>query len=313
MAEPEKEMMKTNETNEQTRAIPHILPLISPVLPEMPAAERKYSPSVLKKLNMIRSMTLTMDWMPDKVMKIGMDKTKWYPYLSIDKIKSNLGPAFAKAGLEIVPSYEDIQFKGAIGNMTQHVVLTMVVDVVDVETGAFVTYRTPGEAGDTGDKVLSKAQTYALKSWLSTIFLLGEGFDPNMTEEECPDGYKGFVKPTPTEAVDMKSKALEGGVKPAAPAPKVPAKPVKASEKPAEAEAPAKPVKAPAKPAEAKEGKKPTAIQEGAMEKLVETWTQAAKEGRVGVERYNEMSTARAGVETQADAIDFLADFEKVA
>lgn len=309
MTEPEKKenevMNEMNETNELEYNIEHMT-----VAPTAPST--KYSPSVLRKLNQIRGMTLTMDWTPDKVMKIGMDKTKWYPYLSIDKIKSNLGPAFAKAGLEIVPSYEDIQFKPAIGNMSQHVVLTMVVDVVEIDTGAFVTYRTPGEAGDTGDKVLSKAQTYALKSWLSTIFLLGEGFDPNMTEEECPDGYKGFTKPTPTEATEMKSRVLDGGIKPAVPAkPAVaPAKPVAAPAKPAEAETPEKPAKAPAKPAE---GKKPSAIQEGAMKKLVEEWTEAAKDGRVSAERYNEMSAARAEVTTQAEAVDFLADFEKVA
>ncbi len=308
MTEPNKEEMnEMNETQETNDTVKYMV--VAP-----PATAPKYSPNVLTKLNTIRGMTLTMDWTPDKVMKIGMDKTKWYPYLSIDKIKSNLGPAFAKAGLEIVPSYEDIQFKGAIGNMTQHVVLTMVVDVVDIHSGDYVTYRTPGEAGDTGDKVLSKAQTYALKSWLSTIFLLGEGFDPNMTEEECPDGYKGFVKPTPTEATEMKSKVLDGGIKPVAPAPAkpvaAPAKPVKAAEKPAEAETPEKPVKAPAKPAE---GKKPSAIQEGAMKKLVEEWTEAAKDGRVDAERYNEMAAARAEVTTQAEAVDFLADFEKVA
>ncbi len=309
MTEPNQEevMKEMNETNELEYNIEHMA-----AAPMDPPA--RYSPSVLRKLNSVRGMTMTMDWVPDKVMKIGMDKTKWYPYLSIDKIKSNLGPAFAKAGLEIVPSYEDIQFKPAIGNMSQHVVLTMVVDVVDIDTGAFVTYRTPGEAGDTGDKVLSKAQTYALKSWLSTIFLLGEGFDPNMTEEECPDGYKGFTKPTPTEATEMKSKVLDGGIKPVAPAPAkpaaAPAKPVKAPEAPAEAETPAKPAKAPAKPAE---GKKPSAIQEGAMKKLVEEWTEAAKDGRVSAERFNEMSAARAEVTTQAEAVDFLADFEKVA
>lgn len=276
----------------------------------------RYAPEVLKKLNTIRGMTITMDWTPDKVMKIGQDRTKWYPYLSIDKIKSNLGPAFAKAGLEIIPSYEDIQFKGAIGNMSQHVVLTMVVDVVDIDTGAAISYRTPGEAGDSGDKAISKAGTYALKSWLSTIFMLGEGFDPNMTEEECPDGFKTFNKSTPTEAIEVKSKVLDAGIKPAA---KAPAKPVEAK-KPAEVKKPAEPAKKPAegkKPAQegqkpAEGGQKPTVIQEAAMKKIATDWMDAAKDGKVTSEKFAEVSDARVAVKTQADAVDFIVKYEKV-
>lgn len=264
-----------------------------------------YSPAVLKKLNTIRGMTITMDWTPDKVMKIGQDRTKWYPYLSIDKIKSNLGPAFAKAGLEIVPSYEDIQFRNAIGNMSQHVVLTMVADVVDIETGDAITYRTPGEAGDSGDKALSKAGTYALKAWLSTIFMLGEGFDPNMTEEECPDGFKTFSRATPTEATEVKSKVLDAGIKPKAPA--EPAKPVKKEVKPAEPAKPASPSK------KADDGKKPTPIQEATMKKLTDEWSKAAQDGKIGADRFAEMTDARASVKTQSDAVDFIVKYEKVA
>lgn len=283
---------------------------VETIEPPVARPASKYSPEVLRKLNAIRGMTITMDWTPDKVMKIGQDRTKWYPYLSIDKIKSNLGPAFAKAGLEIIPSYEDIQFKGAIGNMSQHVVLTMVVDVVDIDTGASVSYRTPGEAGDSGDKAISKAQTYALKSWLSTIFMLGEGFDPNMTEEECPDGFKTFNKATPTETVEVKSKVLDAGIKPVAKAPAKPVEPVKKAEVPKPSEPAKKPVKAEKKPEE--NGQKPTPIQEAAMKKISSEWMDAAKDGKVSSERYTEVTNARMAVKTQADAVDFIVKYEKV-
>lgn len=282
------------------------------IVPPVSLCYTKYNPAVLKKMNAIRTKTLKMDWMPDKVMKIGSDKTKWYPYLSIDKIKSNLGPAFTSVGLEIVPRYEDIAFKSAIGNMSQHVVLTMVVDVVDIDTGAYITYRTPGEAGDTGDKVLSKAQTYALKSWLSTIFLLGEGFDPNMTEEECPDGFKTFNKATATETVEMKSKVLDAGIKPVVKPVAKPAEPVEAPKAEAKPKTPAKPAEPAKKPAEPKEIKKPTPIQEATMKKLVEDWSKAAQDGKVDADRYEAMTAARDAVTTQADAVDFIVAFEKV-
>lgn len=269
-------------------------------------ADARYDPSVLRKLNTIRGMVLTMDWVPDKVMKIGQDRSKWYNYLSIDKIKANLGPIFAKAGVEIIPRYEDIQFRGAIGNMSQHITLTMVVDAVDIETGAYVTYRTPGEAADSGDKALSKAQTYALKSWLSTIFLLAEGFDPDMTDGEAADGLKAFTRPSATEAVEMKSKVLDAGVKPAKPAVK-PAEPAKPAVKPAE------PVTKPAEPAKpAGAVKKPTAIQEKAMDKAVENWSQAVRDGKADASKFAEVSEARAAVTSQSEAVDFLSEFGMV-
>lgn len=255
----------------------------------------KYAPCILRKLHSIRIMTLGMDWFPDKAMKVG---TGGYPYLSIDKMKANLNPAFARVGLEVIPSYEDIVFRPAIGNMSQHVTLTLVMDVVDVETGQSITYRQFGEAGDSGDKALSKACTYALKTWLSGVFLLSDGFDPNMLDGLGVEPVKQFTKPTPIEAVEMKSRVLDAGIKPAAPAKPAPA--VKKAEAP----------KAPAKPST--DGKKPTPIQENAMKKIVDNWTEAAKDGKVGADRFNDMSCARATVETQADAIDFIAKFEEV-
>lgn len=291
-----KKAKKIEEEAQTEENMENIEEAIEECVEETPAESGPYPVGVLRKLNQIRGMTLTMDWTPDKVMKIGSDRSKWYPYLSVDRMKSLLNPAFAKAGLEVVPCYEDIAFRGAIGNMSQHVTLMLVIDVVDIDTGAYIRYRVPGEAGDSGDKALSKAGTYALKGWLSGTFMLGEGFDPNMTEsDESSDGFP--ARPTLTEAVEMKSKVLDGGVKPAVKAPKAPEAP--------KAAAPAPKAKT--------DGKKPTLIQEATMKKICDSWAEAAREGKVGAERYNAMSEARASVSTQSDAVDFIADFEKVA
>lgn len=254
---------------------------------EQPVA-RRYPVAVLQKVNKLRGMVLAMDWAPDKIMKVGQDRSKWYPYLSIDKMKANLGPAFAKVGLEMIPSFEDIQFKGAIGNMSQHVVLTMVVDVVDIESGEVITYRTPGEAGDSGDKAIVKAQTYALKSWLSTALMIADGLDAGLGTDEGDS--KTFVAPTALEAVEAKAKVLNAGVKPV----KKPVAPVKKDEKPVD------------------DKKKPSPIQEAAMKKIESDWNDAVQSGKVGADRFTAMSDALSKVVTSSDAVDFIVAYEKV-
>lgn len=263
---------------------------------------------VLKKLNKVRADIATLDWTPDKLMKVGQDRNKWYPYLSIDKIKGQMGSMFARNGVEIIPRFTDLAFKPAIGNMSQHVTLTLCMTAVDADTGSSIEYVIFGEAGDSGDKAISKAQSYALKTWLSTTFLLSEGFDPDAVDasQELPDTPKIFTR-TPIDEVEMRSKVLDAGIKPAAPAtPAVPVKPV----------APAAPVKPAAKPtvpvASDATGKKPTPIQENTMKKIVDAWDAAVDAGKVDSSAYNKMSLARAAVGTSAQAVDFIAAFEKV-
>lgn len=257
---------------------------------------------VLRKLNKVRVDVAALDWSPDRVMKIGTDKNKWYPYLSIDKMKGQMGSMFARHGLEIQPMFTDLEFRPAIGNMSQHVTLTLCMTVWDVDTGASMEYVIFGEAGDSGDKAISKAQGYALKSWLSTTFMLSEGFDPDAVDatQELPDVPKIFTR-TPIEEVEMRSKVLDAGVKPATAA--APARP---AVKPAVPVKPAAPV-----PSDSAD-KKPTPIQMNTMKKITEAWDAALKEGKVDTEAYNNMSFRRAAVGTSAQAVDFIAEFDKV-
>lgn len=270
-----------------------------------------YPASVLKKISAMRGAVLIQDWTPDKMMKIGSDKSKWYPYLSIDKMKGNLNPLFVKYGLEVVISYEELTFRGAIGNMSQHVTLTMVADVIDIETGEYIRYRTQGEAGDSGDKALSKAQTYALKSWLSGTFMLADGFDPNFIDDsDVPEGFRQFNRKTPTEEVEMKSAVLDKGIKPVAPAaPAKPVKPVVKAEKPAEAP------KAEVKPAEAPKVKKAdtklTPIQNSTMDKIMASCLKDVEDGVMTSGEYDAISLERAAVENQSDAVDFIAKYNR--
>jgi len=257
---------------------------------------------VLRKLKEVRADVTTLDWTPDRVMKIGTDKNKWYPYLSIDKMKGQMGTMFARHGLEIQPRFTDLEFRPAIGNMSQHVTLTLCMTVWDVDTGASMEYIVFGEAGDSGDKAISKAQGYALKSWLSTTFLLSEGFDPDAVDasQELPDVPKVFTR-TPIEEVEMRSKVLDAGVKPATAA--MPAKP---------AAKPAAPVKPAAPIASDSTDKKPTPIQMNTMKNITESWDAALKEGKVDEEAYNRMSSRRVAVGTSAQAVDFIEEFSQV-
>ncbi len=266
---------------------------------------------VLRKLNQVRADIAKLDWTPDRLMKIGPDKNKWYPYLSIDKIKGQMGSAFARQRLEVFFQFTDLEFRPAIGNMSQHVTLTMCVTAADIDTGSTVEYVVFGEAGDSGDKAIAKAQTYAMKTWLTSAFMLSEGFDPDIVDatNELPDTPKMFVR-TPIEEVEMRSKVLDAGLKPAAPA--APAKP--ATKPAAPAPKPAAPAPKQTVPVQSDAtDKKPTPIQLNTMKKIMDAWDAALKDGSVSVEAYNKASFARAAVGTSGQAVDFITEYEKVA
>ena len=276
-----------------------------------------------EKINALRGDVIKLDWTKDGYASFG--KTS-YKYLPTDKIKANLAPYFHKRGLELQIRFHDLQFLPAVGNMTQHVVLQMDATIIDIESGESMTDIVYGEAADSGDKAIGKAQTYAIKAWASNKFLIADGMDP----DEVESTGNVFRPKSNSETEEVRSKILEQGVPPVpqAPAvPKAPAIPTKAPAEPVEApkeekapETPAEPEK-PAEPAPAPVEEKPkapapiegqpvkfkiSAAQQKAIKKITDAWEKAAKEGKVEPEKYNQMSMACASISSTAEAMEFI-------
>lgn len=278
--------------------------------------------NLLKKISGLRQEIMTKDWADDKMFT--MNGRGGYSYLSADKVKKTLAPLFSKHGIELRVEFNDLQCREAIGNMSQHWTVRLDVTMIDVENGDTMTSSVYGEAGDSGDKGVSKAQTCAVKQWVFSEFFIADGIDP-----DAADGMvntSGFYKKSADEKEEVVSKVLAQSMKPAQTEKPVeeakPAKSVKTpAKKAAEPKAEEKPAEEPAKPAEeAKpveaEAKsevksyKPTGPQAKAIKRIEEVWEQRAKSGEVTPEEYNAMSMARASLSSPADAVAFIKTYK---
>ena len=159
-------------------------------------------------------MASKLDWEKDKAMSYG--NKPGYRYLSVDKMKRNLLPVFMAVGLDFKLSYREIEDRGTLSSLPVHWTIECDATLTDIETGYSETTSVYGESGDSLDKGLSKASTYALKTWLSDTFMLVDGIDP---DADPTDGgaIKSYTLKTDKEKDEIKSKVLSNGTKPEPP------------------------------------------------------------------------------------------------
>lgn len=257
--------------------------------------------SFYKKLNKMRDECNGLDWTTDKHVGIGM---KGYDYISIYKMKRNLAPLFAKHGIEFIPKYHDIETKqaGAAYQWVVHLDATM----IDIDTGYEVAAQTIG-CSPTTDKGPTVAMAYALKQWLSDQFFLIDGMiDPDAGEED--NTGKSFVAKTPKEDNEARSQILAKSIRPmnvdepAVSEPKEESTPIA---KPAEVKAEPAPVVE--KEYTFEEDKPGIPVpQMNAIKKIFNVRTTWAKEGKMSVEEYNQMSADYLEVTDGQSAVVFI-------
>lgn len=283
--------------------------------------------SFYTKMNKVRADLLTLDWKDDKFLSLG--GRSGYNYLSIDKIKRNLAPVLQAHGIDLGIEYCDLTQLGDANAATQHWIVTLKASLIDISTGFERVYTAFGESSDHGDKGVNKAQTAAMKQFLSNTFMLIDGIDP---DADTGERTGTFTPKTPTETLVAKSKVLANAVKPpvvkAEPAPKVEETkdvPEKAPEEPkeepkvepkeevkdepVESETPAEePVKEEFVPlvAESLKELKITAPQRSAIARIIETKTKWATEGKITPAEYNQMSADYADIKDQASGSAFI-------
>lgn len=156
---------------------------------------------LLKKMSKLREKVSTLDWSNDAMFDQG---TRHYPYLSANKVNRNVAPLFSEFGLEFIPVFSELTQRSSIGNMTQHWTVRMDAIIYDIDTGASITSTVYGEAADSGDKAVRKAQTSALKEFITKQYFTSG----NMDDEETDDFVgRAYIPPkTDAEKKDAKNK-----------------------------------------------------------------------------------------------------------
>lgn len=280
---------------------------------------------LLKKVSDAQRDIMKCDWAPDKAYSVGGSIVR---YCTLTKMKGNIAPILQAHGLVLGIAVDKMRELPAAGKLAQHFAVRMQVSLYDTDTGASMTDVVWGESGDTGDKALTKAESFAFKQWLSTKFMITDGFD---IEDELPES-KGFTKRSEAETEELKSKVLGNAEKPAEkptekPAEKPAERPVESPQEPVveeevpepepEPEVPQEPAEEPKKPSEKEtknennpipnvEGYKLEGPQAKAINKILADWEKRAKEGKIPVEQYNEMSADVVSIASPADAVAFI-------
>ena len=282
------------------------------------ASESEKSDSVrfYTKLNEMRAESNTLDWTPDKFVSLNSTGTKGYHYISVYKMRRNLAPLFAKHKIEFIPKYYDVELK-QVGS-SYYWVTHLEARMIDTESGFETSAYSIGGA-PVSDKGISISKAFALKEWLSDQFLLIDGMiDP---EEDTPAPVaKAFVKKEPSEEEAAKSQILAKSIRPLDPVPpKTDSTPVKVDK--AESAPADPPVKvsaqesAPAVPADdgVPENKEGVPIpQMNAIKNIFKIRTQWAKDGKMSVEEYNQMSADYLEVNDSASSVVFIKKYRVI-
>ena len=170
--------------------------------------------ALLKKINKAREDIQKCDWMKDKFLSYG--GKSGYRYISVDKMKANVAPILQKHGLEWKVDFNTPDKAEPLQSLPQHWIIRLDVELIDIDTGYSICDVVYGEAGDTLDKGVTKAESYALKTWLAMKFMIADGMDPDAEDTSAPT--VPFKPKTPAEQTQVISKTLGQGVAPAAPA-----------------------------------------------------------------------------------------------
>ena len=296
---------------------------VNAMQPQYPQYDDLTKTSLLTKISELRADVLSKDWTDDKMMRGGGMQ---FPYLSTDKILRNVSPLLSKHGIEMTIHYYNPTLNKDIGNMSAHWTVELAVTLWDIETGEHLQNNVFGEAADSLDKGLAKAQTYALKKWITSFFMISDGIDTDNLQP-VTSTYK---KPTEDEIKVIKTQIKENKdvVAPPKEEPKeekpqeAPAEAPKKEKKAKKAETPAEPEKPAEEPAKAKEEPKGEFKAEGtyimsephrkAIEKIIKTWGEATADGRKTKEETEAMMAEFEAISNVPQTFAFIKKYSKV-
>ena len=141
---------------------------------------------VSEPMSLHRKLTEVMaaiDWQP----KTGRNQQQNYSFVSVERIKDAVRTELAKQRVMVYTSTKTIERSEVTtrnGGTMSHVTIQGEVTFADGDSGEMFTVEAAGEAMDSGDKALNKAQTAMVKYALINTFLIPTGDDP---DQETPD------------------------------------------------------------------------------------------------------------------------------
>lgn len=156
-----------------------------------------------QKIFKLRQVLKSKQWTKD-----GTNSFQEYKYISGDQYKRNLNEALLEVGLDFMFEVNEskvytISEIGGKQNMTE---IIGQCELIDPETGLSRIYNVIGQGADAGDKGIYKAQTGALKYFISTNFLVGESDDAEADTQE-----EKVVKPhyvAPSKRAEIKEEIM---------------------------------------------------------------------------------------------------------
>lgn len=116
--------------------------------------------------------------------KGGINRQQGFTFRGIEQVQNAVGPALREHGVAVVPTVEAIdveRYQTDRGTGMMGVIVTMSFTVFG-PAGDHFTGRAYGQASDAGDKAVTKAQSVALRTFLTQALMIPTN-DPDPDEE----------------------------------------------------------------------------------------------------------------------------------
>ena len=274
------------------------------------------------KLLSLRADLMKQDWEDDGVFSIPSRPSGGYTYLTASKVKRQFNPCLVRAGLNMRITFSELTKHEPIGNMSQHWTVKCTMTLFDKLEGVrSVSYEAYGEAGDSGDKGINKAQTDAIKQIIFNQFLIADNSDPDENSADMEIPPVGRRIPNKAEQEAVKTKMVDKAVQ----VPPKDEEPQKALKKPLKTDAPKVPedqpkvveekaevpeVEATQVPAEekAEDPSEPpmNRLQKAAIDKIVNEARMQAEDGIMTEGEFDALEVEAHRVKTSRQASDFI-------
>jgi len=113
--------------------------------------------------------------------KTGENTFHGYSYVTSSDVLERVNDALTSVGLitAVTPTLLDLrEVQTAKGNIDKHATISVLISIIDVETGESVQISGIGSGQDNGDKAIMKAETAAIKYAYMLSFCIATGDDP---------------------------------------------------------------------------------------------------------------------------------------
>ena len=148
------------------------------------------------KLFELRKVLSSFVWKKD-----GKNLQQQYKYITEAQYKMYFEQALETVGLDYTFNLEQATFQQNITEKQHLTSITVIIHIIDPETGEAREYKTFGTGADMSDKGLYKAMTGALKYFIATNFLVAENTEPENDETDKKPGSNRPASPEKRQAI----------------------------------------------------------------------------------------------------------------